>query len=346
MKKCKGCGVEMQNIDNKALGYTPDLEKDYCMRCFRLTHYNDAMIDTREMFNEDPLYKIALEKEKALIVYVIDILSYSSFLNTMPLRNYKNHPFVLLINKIDLLPKNANFQKIEKRIINDLQKEMNGLDLKAVLLSRKNDPYFKELFFETLDKIGIKEVIFAGSFNAGKSTLLNNLSSSKTFTSSSYPGTTLDYNEITIDDYTFYDSPGSLDKHNFLMNVPYEYLVALSPQKCLKPAVYQLYEPQSYIIDDLLRLDVDTHSNSSIVFYIGADLPLHRTKKEKADAYIFNHHDEFKYHIEHKVEYHFNNIKRLDFEIDGFGFVTLKDIKEATFYLPEGTAIYPRKVLL
>lgn len=35
-KYCKGCGVRLQDEDREAIGYTPNLEKDYCQRCFRI----------------------------------------------------------------------------------------------------------------------------------------------------------------------------------------------------------------------------------------------------------------------------------------------------------------------
>ena len=41
MSKCHGCGIELQNFDNKLLGYTKNLDSDLCERCFRIKHYND-----------------------------------------------------------------------------------------------------------------------------------------------------------------------------------------------------------------------------------------------------------------------------------------------------------------
>ena len=45
MKKCIGCGVELQMEDIKKPGYIKDINQDYCQRCFRMTHYNDLTID-------------------------------------------------------------------------------------------------------------------------------------------------------------------------------------------------------------------------------------------------------------------------------------------------------------
>ena len=43
-KCCKGCGIVLQNEDDKALGYVPNLEADYCQRCFRIRHYGDVTV--------------------------------------------------------------------------------------------------------------------------------------------------------------------------------------------------------------------------------------------------------------------------------------------------------------
>ena len=43
-KKCKGCGVLLQQDDKNAIGYTPKISGDYCQRCFRITHYDDVVM--------------------------------------------------------------------------------------------------------------------------------------------------------------------------------------------------------------------------------------------------------------------------------------------------------------
>ena len=48
-KYCKGCGVRLQDEDREAIGYTPNLEKDYCQRCFRIRHYDDVMISMQKV---------------------------------------------------------------------------------------------------------------------------------------------------------------------------------------------------------------------------------------------------------------------------------------------------------
>ena len=50
--KCKGCGIELQYDDPNRLGYSPKIGADYCQRCFRMTHYDDAGISMRKGIDE------------------------------------------------------------------------------------------------------------------------------------------------------------------------------------------------------------------------------------------------------------------------------------------------------
>ena len=40
-KKCSGCGITLQTINENVLGYIKDINKDLCMRCFKLKNYNE-----------------------------------------------------------------------------------------------------------------------------------------------------------------------------------------------------------------------------------------------------------------------------------------------------------------
>ena len=70
MKKCIGCGVELQMEDIKKPGYIKDINQDYCQRCFRMTHYNDLTIDMKNRIERkailDKIRSERLEEELRL----------------------------------------------------------------------------------------------------------------------------------------------------------------------------------------------------------------------------------------------------------------------------------------
>jgi hypothetical protein len=55
-RKCKGCGLPL-SLNKNNLAYTPNINLDYCQRCFRLKHYginskNDlALLKTSEILD-------------------------------------------------------------------------------------------------------------------------------------------------------------------------------------------------------------------------------------------------------------------------------------------------------
>ena len=73
MKKCLGCGIKLQNNDSACLGYVDNLDKDYCMRCYKLINYGiyekvlSDTIDYQKLFKE-------IKDNNSLVIFLIDIL--------------------------------------------------------------------------------------------------------------------------------------------------------------------------------------------------------------------------------------------------------------------------------
>ena len=79
----------MQNTDNQALGYVPDLSMNYCQRCFRLSHYDKS----DEYSDLSATHDLSLlENVSGLFVWIVDIIDLETSLNsqfTEFLRNRK-----------------------------------------------------------------------------------------------------------------------------------------------------------------------------------------------------------------------------------------------------------------
>ena len=104
MTKCNGCGIELQDKNKNALGYTEDISKELCMRCFRLTNYGEYQ---KVSLNNEEYTKIINSIPKdSLVVYTTDILS----LNTSIINNFKK--ILLVITKRDILPKSIKEDKL------------------------------------------------------------------------------------------------------------------------------------------------------------------------------------------------------------------------------------------
>ena len=95
------------------------------------------------------------------------------------------------------------------------------------------------------------------------------------------------------------------------MNIPQELHHSLTFTTALKPAVYQIYSPQSYFAEGLFRLDIVPDENSSVIFYINNKLEIHRTKTENAQRYAENNEKGFLYRGSHDT-YSFGGVHKND----------------------------------
>lgn len=314
IKKCKGCGSPLQTDNPLQMGYVKNIDQDYCQRCFRLTHYgDDKLLKMKDVTNIEVL-NIYDKYQDELFVLIVEAFDALVFNNDYLLDIFKDKKLVLVINKIDLLPRNISEAKIE-RLFTSILSKTNNANIKACLMTYKNDSNFKDLFYETLDELKERKVVFAGRVNAGKSSLINKLCDSSDLTTSTYPGTTLVENEIVLDKYTFIDTPGLNDEESFVSHLSSEKIKQLIPLKTIKAKTFQAYSNQSYFIEGLLCLNVETNKTVSLTFYINNELEVHRTKMNNADDYLSNHEAEF-------------NLKLLPFEDN-----KLKINKSACLYL-------------
>ena len=174
MKKCKGCGITLQYDDPSALGYAKDESFDYCQRCFRLIHYGDIKGLKKSLKDNNELIKYYKEVKDALYVLVIDIFDALISNEDSLIDYFKDKDLLVIINKIDLLPKNITENKINNLLIKVLDKYKDYPNIEFII-THKNDATFNSLFFEILEESNYKKVVFVGRANAGKSTIINKL---------------------------------------------------------------------------------------------------------------------------------------------------------------------------
>lgn len=322
MKKCKGCGVILQSLDKERPGYVLDTKQEYCQRCFRLTHYGDSSFLNKETISNEEIINIYKNYSKDLFVLVIDALDSLCLDSDKFLDNYRNYNLLIVINKIDLLPRNINDDKLE-----DLFKKVLlkcSLDnLLGVILTYKNDSNFNSVFFDTLNDLRFKKVVMVGKVNAGKTTIINKILGNNDLTVSLYPGTTVKENIIEHNDYTFVDTPGLIDNNSFISLLDKKLIKDIVPDKCIKPRVFQLYENESYIVEGLLKVDVFPKGKASISFSIRNSLNIHRTKYENSENYLNKHLNEYRLKLSPFSKKELVNDKDSTYYIKGLGFLRI-----------------------
>lgn len=358
MRRCKGCGVVLQDTDKQAIGYTPDLKKDFCQRCFRITHYDDVMISMKQGIDTDAVLE-KIEQLDALVVWVVDLFDLEANLISGMNRRLRGKDIILVATKRDLLPDTLGNEKLSRFLIQRLKENdltVDGIVICGDLVKHAFADYNGSLdaVKEAIERYrNGRDVVIMGMANAGKSTLLNALIPNQHLTTSRHPGTTLDFNELSMGDYCIYDTPGLTRNDSLLTHVDDEWLKTVIPQRALKARVYQLRGDQTLSVGGLARLDLFGCEAVSCVGYFADSLPMHRSKQEKADGLWEQHLHEL---LSPSLNDNFREMKaynfpkhsdKIDIVIHGLGWFCISgQVKGLRVYVHKDVHVTCRKAMM
>lgn len=290
--QCIGCGVGLQSEKENELGFIPksSMEQDnpLCKRCFNLRYHNKNVAVSLE--DDDYLKMVSsIRATDSLVVHLIDIFDANgTFINSLP-RIIGDNPVLLVGNKVDLLPKSTNKRKLEQW----LYRLAKNIGLKVIgvhLISSKKGHQIKELAKKMDIERKHKDIYVVGVTNVGKSTFINRFIQESTgekqaITTSYYPGTTLGFIEIPLDEKSaLIDTPGIINHQQMAHYVSKADLKLITPKNEVKARNYQLNSGQTLFIGGLARFDFVKGEKQAFVCYFANDVKIHRTKLENADS--------------------------------------------------------------
>lgn len=298
-KFCIGCGMTIQTVNKNEPGFIPesayvkhmDDEAMYCQRCFRIKNYQDVMVNN--LTNDDYLQILNnIGDVDALIVMIVDTFDFSGSFLPQIKRLTGNNDLLLVCNKMDILPKNVNQNKIMNWIKHMIKEE--GLDIcDSILISAKKGDNVEALMDLIFKYKKNRDVYFVGASNVGKSKLINQVlkrftgTDKEVLTVSNVPGTTLGLVGFPLDDGTYlYDTPGVINRHQYFQYLTRKSLKMILPQKEIKPLVFQLDAEQTLFVGGLARFDFlsgEKSSKNNISTYFSNKLNIHRTKLSNAE---------------------------------------------------------------
>ncbi|WP_085991843.1 ribosome biogenesis GTPase YqeH [Oceanobacillus senegalensis] len=361
---CQGCGAKIQTEKPDKIGYTPksSLEKEnvMCKRCFRLKHYNE--IQDVSISDDDFLKMVSsIRNASGLVVHVIDIFDVNGTLIKSLPRIIGDNPIILVGNKVDLLPKSTN----KRKLVQWLQGEAKNAGIKVLdvfLISSIKGHGMDDLTYQIEAYRKNRDVFIVGTTNVGKSTFINRLIKQTTgyqdvITTSYFPGTTLGFIEIPLDDHSsLIDTPGIVNRQQIAHYVDDEDLKLITPKNEIKPRIYQLNSSQTLFFGGLARLDFMKGGRQPFVCYFSNQLSIHRTKLEKADHLYKNHVGELLSPPNEKsleklpklIESTFKiSQDKTDIVFPGLGWVSLSgEPATVVAYSPKGVAVTIRKSLI
>ncbi len=333
MKKCKGCGVTLQDQNVLQEGYVISMEQDICQRCFRMKNYGEYQVVTKSNDEYLDILK-SVAHTKDLVLYITDLLNLDK--NIEEIRNYLPNKMILVLNKKDVLPKSVKERKLIE-YIKDKGVEFEEIIVTSVARNYNIDYLVKKIkYFQTT-----KNVYVVVHTNVGKSTLINKLISNystntQELTMSPLPSTTLNTVNIEIDDHlTLVDTPGLVDSGSIVNYLDDKLVKKVSPRKEIKPRTYQLRKNQSIIIEDLVRIDYVEGEKNSFTLFVSNDIKVKRLLNASNSESL---KDLNKTSIE---------VKYLeDIVISGLGFVKIVNKGNVDIYIDKNIEVFTRKSLI
>jgi ribosome biogenesis GTPase A len=264
-KTCVGCGAKL-SLNPNDVGYTKDLNMDYCMSCFRLKHYKDPM-------NYNHPRVIPSIKKNSLVLVISSVL-YLDLLFTYPIKRYQEDiKIVYIINQLDLLPPQTNYDYLYKRI----KEEANLYHAPyedIILMSATHEDDVNRLKEYLLTYKNINDIYLLGVQNSGKTTLLNALTNSNLALVDVKAGLTQETITREFDHFKIHDLPGLYQENYIHHLMPYHEYRKLIPIKEIKPVIINLKVNEATLINDMFALYL-IKGNGSVVFYFN-ELPIRK----------------------------------------------------------------------
>ena len=322
---CRGCGVVLQSEDKKKSGYIPEdkMKARICMRCFRLSNYNDLNKVELELSNDSILKEV--NKKGELAFFLVDFLN----INSEVIETFKKISIkkVLVISKLDIIPRSIKKNNLVEWLsdVYDIRDEM-------IFLSAKTN-YGITSIINTMDKQRISKAYLLGYTNAGKSTLVNSINEkynnkASNITTSLLPNTTLGFIKIPVEELSLIDSPGFVMEKTFADISNNDLLKRINSKKALNPITYQMKTDMSIVIEDKIRILSDI--NNSWTFYMSNEINLQK---------LYASNNKLVNDSPFTLEINDNS----DLIIKGLGFVNIKKACTITIYTDELDVIEIRK---
>ncbi|MDO5088957.1 MAG: ribosome biogenesis GTPase YqeH [Leptotrichiaceae bacterium] len=343
LKKCIGCGIELQSENKENEGYVPEEkfiteEELLCQRCFKIKNYGQNIENS--LTKEDYLKEVTESIKKSdIILPIFDIIDFEGSFTEEILDYLKDYRSLILINKIDLLPDFIHPTEIADWIKKRLMEEDIIPDDIAFLSAKSK--YGVNGIIRKINNIFSGDKINAvvlGASNVGKSSVINLLLGKNRITTSKYSGTTLKSisNKIPKTDIRITDTPGLIPEGRISDLVSVETGLKLVPSGEISRKTFKLEENRVFMFDAFCRFKVlenkdsenykavfSAYSSKNVKFHVTRDERVEELlkgnffevmKKEEKEKYLQNKF------VTYKVELHQNE----DLAIAGLGWINVK----------------------
>lgn len=289
--KCSGCGAILQSENIKASGYVPakilqEGETLICQRCYRIKHY--AKLEDIELQADDYWFSVKKGIEQGnVIIKVIDIMDFAGSWNDNLVGLFQEKPWILVVNKIDLLPKQIKIDQVYKWVLETLQRKKVKMPELIRLVSTEERFGVSRLKSDLEKVFGKKKIVtVVGVTNVGKSSLLNQLTGQKKLTISKFPGTTVGINSLYLETekIKILDTPGIIPSGRISDLLCPQCNLSLIPSGEIARKTYKLDRGQALMFGGIASFKVLEEDNRPIIVAFAAQgVKFHRTKEERIE---------------------------------------------------------------
>ncbi len=293
---CRGCGSVLQSENKQKPGYIPPeaLERNgalICQRCFRVTHYDDIGTNRPEpVFIRQSIIKAITDSE--LLVLVAD---FSDLTGSLPvwLNLLGEKPFILALNKTDLLPSRTKPEEVTAYLKQYLQTlgmhQPNAIVLVSGLKS-KGISYLSEQIRKSVKQNA--KVAFLGVANVGKSSLVKSFLTAEGSnlgpTVSRYPGTTMGLSNWSIfrGRNTLIDTPGLNPGDRYSDLLCPGCACSLLPHPKLQQKLWSLNPSKGLLLGSLFGIESLATEEVVAIAFSSPNIKSHRTDNAKVLPFL------------------------------------------------------------
>ncbi|MEG0729928.1 MAG: GTPase, partial [Cetobacterium sp.] len=263
IKKCVGCGIELQGSNSNKNGYLPesvlssDSKELLCQRCFKIKNYGQYI--PVKMTRDD--YRLEVKKsinEAQVAIPVFDIIDFEGSFDDEILDILREMDSIVVINKLDLIPDEKHPSEVADWVKKRLGEE-GVAPLDVAIVSTKNGYGINGIFkkIRHFYPEGVTALVL-GVTNVGKSSIINRLIGAKRVTVSKFPGTTLKSIKTNIPhtNITLIDTPGLIPEGRFSDLVCHECNQKIIPANEISRKTYKVSKDRVILLGGMIKMRV------------------------------------------------------------------------------------------
>lgn len=292
---CRGCGTLLQTLEPNEPGYIPEnvmqeRKQLTCQRCYRINHYGEAG-KIQPSLNQ---IRQSIQKALNLSKVAVLVVDFSDLTGTFPVweEYIGSKPYILAVNKIDLLPARTKPAEIIDYIKAYLKKWQFKSPKDIILVSGLRGTGIDNLVSKVTPLIRSDvKIALLGATNVGKSSLIKRIltaeGSPNTPTVSKFPGTTLGLSNWSIlkGKATLIDTPGL---------APGDRMGDLLCPKCsshlaatrIQQKLWGIKPGKALILGGLASIHNISSAEATLIAFTPDDIYIHRTDSEKVKGIL------------------------------------------------------------